>query len=50
MFFILYNKNIFHMKILKYMQKFWQCFVVPVEALRPDDPSSCQVDARFQPR
>ena len=21
-----------------------------VEALRPDDPHSCQVDARFQPR
>ena len=21
-----------------------------VEALRPDDPRSCQVDARFQPR
>ena len=24
--------------------------VISVEALRPDDPRSCQMDARFQPR
>ena len=26
------------------------CWMLCVEALRPDDPRSCQMDVRFQPR
>ena len=36
--------------IIKHMQVCRTLGNIAVEALRPDDPRCCQMDARFQPR
>ena len=44
------NNSVFEWVIIKFLVKIFSFKVFGVEALRPDDPRNCQMDARFQPR